>query len=600
MLHTWLFSIADPTHCRLFLDQGLTCGQALFIMADTSVYESTRMTHEEIEQYENALVDTLNNPPKASSHRLQMQWQLAASQLLDEIVNRYQTLSELYNDANEERSNEWENLASQMGSDDENGAMSEFYKRLGNLQDYYRKYPERAIALETSATPSILGTHDTSLFDFSLMERDFSGEEMGGRFLDLYVQYEMYLNLKDVSPMSYLEYITRLDCMVGDSSTVPVATKRSEAYRTYLTNLSQYLSSFLHKTRPLEDVDAIEEACLAKFDSDWESGSVIGWESKETALYGPHTTKTEQGKGIWCDACQRSYAKQTVYDAHLTSARHMKAMHRIEKGEPTLQSQQTREKNAAELGQKKRSLRAKLIARDEVFIQALAKELSSVRDETRSNVERKASLTEREREEEAEALDAEMDEAVETGGLGYEDVPEDGEGGAPGEKMYNPLKLPIGWDGKPIPFWMYKLHGLRVEYKCEICSDFVYKGRKVFEKHFQESRHAFGMRALGLPNTPQFRDVTRIQDAYALADKLRRQKRLQNVEEDDTVEVEDDQGNVSYIQTADARHIPEKHTICSGAKACFDGMGMTVLIVDRSFTRSGCVSMTYNIFQFSP
>lgn len=166
--------------------------------------------------------------------------------------------------------------------------------------------------------------------------------------------------------------------------------------------------------------------------------------------------------------------------------------------------------------------------------------------------------------------------------------------------MYNPLKLPIGWDGKPIPFWMYKLHGLRVEYKCEICSDFVYKGRKVFEKHFQESRHAFGMRALGLPNTPQFRDVTRIQDAYALADKLRRQKRLQNVEEDDTVEVEDDQGNVSYIQTADARHIPEKHTICSGAKACFDGMGMTVLIVDRSFTRSGCVSMTYNIFQFSP
>ena len=275
-------------------------------------------------------------------------------------------------------------------------------------------------------------------------------------------------------------------------------------------------------------------------------------------------------------------------------------MHRIEKGEPTLQSQQTREKNAAELGQKKRSLRAKLIARDEVFIQALAKELSSVRDETRSNVERKASLTEREREEEAEALDAEMDEAVETGGLGYEDVPEDGEGGAPGEKMYNPLKLPIGWDGKPIPFWMYKLHGLRVEYKCEICSDFVYKGRKVFEKHFQESRHAFGMRALGLPNTPQFRDVTRIQDAYALADKLRRQKRLQNVEEDDTVEVEDDQGNVSYIQTADARHIPEKHTICSGAKACFDGMGMTGLIVDRSFTRSGCVSMTYNIFQFSP
>ncbi len=26
--------------------------------------------------------------------------------------------------------------------------------------------------------------------------------------------------------------------------------------------------------------------------------------------------------------------------------------------------------------------------------------------------------------------------------------------------MYNPLKLPLGWDGKPIPYWLYKLHGL--------------------------------------------------------------------------------------------------------------------------------------------
>ena len=36
-----------------------------------------------------------------------------------------------------------------------------------------------------------------------------------------------------------------------------------------------------------------------------------------------------------------------------------------------------------------------------------------------------------------------------------------------------------------------------------------------FEKHFQEARHAFGMRALGLQNTVQFRDITRIEDAYA-------------------------------------------------------------------------------------
>lgn len=44
---------------------------------------------------------------------------------------------------------------------------------------------------------------------------------------------------------------------------------------------------------------------------------------------------------------------------------------------------------------------------------------------------------------------------------------------------------PIGWDGKPIPYWLYKLHGLGIEYKCEICGNASYFGRKAFEKHFQ-------------------------------------------------------------------------------------------------------------------
>jgi splicing factor 3A subunit 3 len=28
------------------------------------------------------------------------------------------------------------------------------------------------------------------------------------------------------------------------------------------------------------------------------------------------------------------------------------------------------------------------------------------------------------------------------------------------EEIYNPKNLPLGWDGKPIPVWLYKLHGL--------------------------------------------------------------------------------------------------------------------------------------------
>lgn len=88
------------------------------------------------------------------------------------------------------------------------------------------------------------------------------------------------------------------------------------------------------------------------------------------------------------------------------------------------------------------------------------------------------------------------------------------------EKIYNPLKLPLGWDGKPIPYWLYKLHGLGVEYPCEICGNYVYMGRKAFDKHFQEWRHAHGMRCLGIPNTRQFHEITRIDDAYACKSSL--------------------------------------------------------------------------------
>lgn len=46
--------------------------------------------------------------------------------------------------------------------------------------------------------------------------------------------------------------------------------------------------------------------------------------------------------------------------------------------------------------------------------------------------------------------------------------------------IYNPKNLPLGWDGKPIPYWLYKLHGLGIEYKCEICGNYSYWGRRAF------------------------------------------------------------------------------------------------------------------------
>jgi splicing factor 3A subunit 3 len=73
-----------------------------------------------------------------------------------------------------------------------------------------------------------------------------------------------------------------------------------------------------------------------------------------------------------------------------------------------------------------------------------------------------------------------------------EEEPVDSESDAEGEEVdgdapiYNPKNVPLGWDGKPIPYWLYKLHGLNIEYKCEICGNFSYWGPRNFDRHFQE------------------------------------------------------------------------------------------------------------------
>ena len=114
---------------------------------------------------------------------------------------------------------------------------------------------------------------------------------------------------------------------------------------------------------------------------------------------------------------------------------------------------------------------------------------------------------------------------------------------------YNPSKLYLGWDGKPIPYWMYRLHGLSVSYPCEICAGAVYRGRLAYDKHFQEPKHAGAMRALGLPNTKHFHDVTKVADALALYEKLKLTLETSKFKGEVEEEYEDNDGNVFNRRT---------------------------------------------------
>jgi len=171
------------------------------------------------------------------------------------------------------------------------------------------------------------------------------------------------------------------------------------------------------------------------------------------------------------------YSKQTVYDAHLGSKKHVKAAAARGSSSAPTPSAETPSNGTSSKPQESRNKRlARLSHVSTVLLTPLVTTLS----ETKSNVERRFALTAREREQ--EMLD-QSNAATQTSGDPDAAAPAEEE--AEEEKIYNPLKLPLGWDGKPIPYWLYKLHGLGVEYRCEICSDHVYMGRKNFDRHFQ-------------------------------------------------------------------------------------------------------------------
>ncbi len=85
-------------------------------------------------------------------------------------------------------------------------------------------------------------------------------------------------------------------------------------------------------------------------------------------------------------------------------------------------------------------------------MQALEGALGAVVEDTRNQVEKKQARTYEELLAEQQEADLELAPS--------ESDEED-------DYVYNPLKLPLGWDGKPIPYWLYKLHGLN-----QVCSLF--------------------------------------------------------------------------------------------------------------------------------
>jgi len=100
-----------------------------------SIIEVQRQTHEEIEHFERALYQILAQP--AQVHQQKVQNEHRASQILDRISARVGTLNNLYQ-SGDTRKQEITAISGPSKADD----LSEFYSRLGKIQEHHAKYPD--------------------------------------------------------------------------------------------------------------------------------------------------------------------------------------------------------------------------------------------------------------------------------------------------------------------------------------------------------------------------------------------------------------------------------------------------------------------------
>jgi len=113
----------------------------------------------------------------------------------------------------------------------------------------------------------------------------FTGEEGYGRFFDLTILHEQYLNLpgvKGARRITYLQYLDNFDIFTPPLCPIKKPDKLTDAYFQYIGALQSYLEAFMRKTRPLEDLDHLFVEFDAEFEKTWKEGTVPGWEETPT------------------------------------------------------------------------------------------------------------------------------------------------------------------------------------------------------------------------------------------------------------------------------------------------------------------------------
>eukprot|EP00262_Sarcandra_glabra_P007922 TRINITY_DN21036_c0_g1_i1.p1 TRINITY_DN21036_c0_g1~~TRINITY_DN21036_c0_g1_i1.p1 ORF type:complete len:510 (-),score=99.28 TRINITY_DN21036_c0_g1_i1:274-1803(-) len=497
----------------------------------STLLEVTRLAHEELESLERLVVKDLQREPASNRDRLFQSHRVR--NMIDTIISTTNKLTEIYEDKDNARKDEIAALGGQTSSG--TNVFSAFYDRLKEIREYHRRHPVARVVDAAEEYEDLLKEEPRI---------EFSGEEAFGRYLDMHELYNEYINSKFGEPIEYSAFLD----VFSQPHKIPRNLKLTRQYRDYIEHLLEYLISYFQRTEPLQDLDRIFLKVETEFEELWANGDVGGWENiglenghlssqdsvvdldyystaEELIELGPEKLKEALAAlGLKTGGTVQQRADRLFLTKH-TPLDQLDRKH-FAKGSRGLERN-----GAAAVSEQSNAM--KEIALMEVKTQRLCELLDETIVQTKENIEKKQALT-------YEEMEAEREE---------EEIQADTESDDDEQQIYNPLKLPMGWDGKPIPYWLYKLHGLGQEFKCEICGNHSYWGRRAFERHFKEWRHQHGMRCLGIPNTKNFNEITSIKESKVLWEKIQERQVVNKWRPELEEEYEDKEGNIYNKKT---------------------------------------------------
>ena len=407
----------------------------------------------------------------------------------------------------------------------------------------------------------------------------FTAEESNGRHVDMHAQHARYLQLPFHSRADYLTYLHTFTHFQSVSRELKIKPFYSAAYTAYISELRTYWRQYAQRLYPLveweggPDSDSVEGEIMRQFETEWKERRVEGWfeddresgvrdDSKEgDAALGsrPRAAQEDSKEGtaseakrdpLYCRACKKQFAKQTVFDAHLNGRKHIRAQLELD----ALSSNSSLHTLPASVAAHLQQMHD--IALIEYCVQQYAQLMDSQLQATIAFQQHKLTLTPAELQQEIQHTLQSTTRTPSTALILSTALHGNGTGSQVGMEeddlppsLANPKHLPLGPDGKPIPYWVYKLQGLNQWFECEVCGDFKYRGPKEYSEHFSGWRHAWGMKCIGVPNTREMWGVTRIDEVKALWESMRQQEAGGGWREEEEEEMEDSEGNVFNKKT---------------------------------------------------